>query len=771
MGNPLRVSGLLLVLCASLCAPAWSEPPERPPSAPRFAPDQESAEPGSVGVFPIRHDGNGREFLDPAGLEAHLKPPQDPDTELVFPAGQWVQPPSGWYYYWLQGGWRMSPHAGLFSHAASAGAVMAPVATLVDAGRVRLPAEDLNLGSDVVLELLHGGSYREQGFLRWEILLRRSADEIGEGVLLPAGPAVGALWNRSTRRYVALSRPFAVRARTTVAVPLTAPQAVAQLVAEVRRHPEDLGEERSDIELSVKLGERQVPPDFKVLSANKAFAYWYNLAPGTARLRADSGRTAFESPPIELAAGGIERVDGQLAPWPALDVELDVPSGLTAEALEVRRLPSRELVTEHPLKPKVESHRFEKVPPALLEVAMRTPFGSFARQVDLSSGQDGSVLLEPDLLTLRGTVYHGDEPHRAKLTFTNTARATREAETDEEGVYEVVSLNPLRMVTIELPGVKSAPYVDFFAPAIEESQELDFHLSDAEVQVKVTDSRTGQGIAKASVNLRNNYVIPGDPEADEEELRKDKEKAVFQSVTTDESGLAWLPPLRRGSIELTAAAEGYARMREPLKVEIPDETADQSLMVRIDPAGETAGLRLRLPNGEPAADAQVMLVQALDRQMPLFQGRADAEGLVEPPAGAAGLLLIKHPAAAFLVREWQSPQGEDSEDVEWTLPALAGRPLTVLARDSSGSPASKVDLALWVEGRRLFGSPLAWLTGGAPMTDANGTWRAANVPAGPVAILAWGMEVRNQGMSGALDGQATEVGSPWPEVAEVRVAE
>lgn len=769
MRDLFRVSGLPLVFCASLAAPAWSEPPERQ----KFAPDSESAAPGSVGVFPIGDSGGRREFLDAAGLEAHLKPPQDPDEELVFPAGQWVQPPSGWYYYWLQGGWRMSPQAGLFSHSTSANAVMPAFTTLVDAGRVRLPAEDLELGSDIALELLHGGSYREQGFLRWEILLRKSADEIGEGVLLPAGPAVGALWNRGTRRYVALSRPFAVRARTTVAVPLQVPQGVAQLVAEVRRHPETSGEEPREIELFVKLGERQVPPDFKVITANKAFAYWYSLAPGTAHLRADSGRTAFESPPIELSAGSIERVDGQLAPWPALDVELDLPTGLVPEVLEIRRLPSGEAVAEQLLKPKDDSHHFDKVPPALLEVVLRTPFGPFARQVDLSSGQDGSVRLEPDLLTLRGTVYHGDEPHRAKLTFTNTARATREAEADEEGVYEVVSLNPLRVVSIELPGVKGAPYVDFFAPAIDESRELDFHLSDAEVQVKVTDATTGKGVEKASVNLRNNYVIPGDPEADDEELRKDKTKGVFQSVTTDERGTAWLPPLRRGSLELRATAKGYAPMEEPLKVEIPDETVDQTFKVRIEPEGETAALRLRLPNGAPAANADVMLVKSLSLPSDLFHGRADAEGVIQPPAGTAGFLLVKHPAAAFLVREWQPAKGNEpgGEDLEWTLPP-AGLPLTVLVRDSSGrSVAPRAELALWVGGRRLSGMALSWLTNRSPVTDPNGYWRAANLPAGPLAVLAWGIGIRQEAEAGALDGQATEVVVPWPEVVEVRVVE
>lgn len=160
-----------------------------------------------------------------------------------------------------------------------------------------------------------------------------------------------------------------------------------------------------------------------------------------------------------------------------------------------------------------------------------------------------------------------------------------------------------------------------------------------------------------------------------------------------------------------------------------------------------------------------MLVESLSAPSPRFHGRADAEGLVEPPLGTAGILLVRHPSTAFLVREWQPPEGDEA--AEWVLPA-AERPLTVRVR---GTENDRAELALWVDGRRLTGMPLSWLTGTSSMTGKDNDWRATNVPAGPVAVLAWAESAREEAAAGALDGQATEVGVPWPEVVEVRVVE
>jgi hypothetical protein len=98
--------------------------------------------------------------------------------------------------------------------------------------------------------------------------------------------------------------------------------------------------------------------------------------------------------------------------------------------------------------------------------------------------------------------------------------------------------------------------------------------------------------------------------------------------------------------------------------------------------------------------------------------------------------------------------------------------LTVYVKDASGKRAfPKADLALWVDGKRLDGWWIAWLTGAEPTTDVNGYWIGRNLPRGTVEILAWGPQAREEASSGSLDSQAVEVRFPWSDPVEVRAVE
>lgn len=710
---------------------------------------------------------------DPA-CEAHFTRQNDPGVELIFPCAE-ARPPAGLYHVWRQGEWRMTPFSLLVGSSGLQPVEPGVLSSLptVEAGRVTLPS---NLEADprLDLHLLHAGRYLDQDHPRWEISPRTPSREIGDGVLLPVGKAVGALWDRKSRKYVALSAPFEVRGREAVEVPLQRPQGVAFLVAQVERHAAAATASDLDVELFLRHGGEERAPDLKVLTAERVYGIWYGLAPGTAGLRVRSKQTFFDSPPLDLRSGGIEQVTGELRPRPALQVELDLPSPLTHEelTLQVRRLPMGEIVAAQVLKPRVPSHRFEGLPPALLEVDLLTSFGTFTRQVDLGSGADGFLLLEPELVTVRGTVYHGDQGHPAELAFTTVAQATVKTRTDENGAYEIALVNPLRAVAVYLQGVESAPYLDFFAPAITESKELDFHLPDVEFTVRVLNAVTGEGVPGASVSVRNTYQAEDDDfEIGSREKPRQEERVVSQIATTDKKGVARLPPLRQGDLEIRAFAKGYSNLPEPVQAQVLDGETDQSFEVRLEPAGETVALRLRLPDGTPAAGAEVLLTGSLFEgfNAALFSGRANGEGIVETPR-KAGFLLAKHSAAGFLVRPWQPQEGD--LDMEWALPLAAGRPLTIQVKDSSGKSAgAQAELALRVEGRRLFGPILAWLTGTHAATDSNGYWVGRNLPQGPVEILAWGARVQEEAWAGRLDAQATPVPFPWPDLVEVRAVE
>jgi hypothetical protein len=197
---------------------------------------------------------------------------------------------------------------------------------------------------------------------------------------------------------------------------------------------------------------------------------------------------------------------------------------------------------------------------------------------------------------------------------------------------------------------------------------------------------------------------------------------------------------------------------------------DQTFEVLLEPVGATVPLRLWLPGGAPAAGAEVMLVDSLATGRSLFAGRTDGEGVVRLPREPAGIALARHPAAAFLVREWQPQEGQ--EEPAWDLPPAAERPLAIQVKDASGENAAPdAELALWVAGRRLSGGVLVWLTGAPPLADASGSWTGAHLPRGPVSILAWERPRRAQVGVGNLDAQATAVAYPWPDPVEVRALE
>ncbi|MGH2628592.1 MAG: carboxypeptidase-like regulatory domain-containing protein [Anaerolineales bacterium] len=665
----------------------------------------------------------------------------------------------------------MSPYSLLVIYAGrSTGPGTTASLPVTEAGRVAMPP-GTHRGRDLFLELLHAGSYLENGFPRWEISRKKSLEDIGQGLLLPQGPAIGALWDRKARRYHALSRPFEVEARKTVEVPLERPEGAAHLILQLQRQGLASTAADLDIDITLHLSDgKELPPDLEIPTANRVYAVWYGLAPGAAEVRAESKDEFLEPQQLRFAAGRIERHVAQLRPRPALDVELNLPTALRHErlALELRRLPSRQVVARGVLETPAHTHRFENLPPALLEVDLQTSLGSFVRQVDLSLGKDGFLLIEPELITVRGTVYHGDKGRPAKLAFTTAARTTTEVQTDDEGAYEVAVLQPLRFVAIELRGTKAAPYTDFFAPAIAESRELDFRLPDVTYRVQVLDAATRQGIPKASLALRNRYAFEDEVEGDLRGAGRGRERVIAQSATTDETGTAWLPPLRKGELEIRASAEGYSEMREPVRAQVVDGTTDQDFEVLLEPIGETVALHLRLPSGAPAAGAEVVLVDSLEWGLRLFEARASGGGMVRAPRAHVGILLVKHPAAAFLVREWR-PR-EDESEAAWDLTAAAGRPLTIHVTESSGkSAAPRAELALWVGGRRLSGVALAWLTGTHPVADANGYWRATNLPPAPVGVLAWSLRLREEAWSGTLDAQATTTAFPWPDPIKVRV--
>lgn len=361
--------------------------------------------------FPEASDGNAGIVVlpvgsavadDPEGLEVHLSPHDDPSVELSYPAGAWFHPPPGHYRIWLQGGWRMTPFSGLIGH--SGAGSMRAVLPIAEAGRVRLP-EGLAAAPDLELHLLHAGSYLEAGFLRWELSIRKPVSEVGDGVLMPLGKAVGALWDARRKRYVALSRPFVVRGQKTVEVPLSEPGGGALLMAELKR--ETPAKTAADLEarMAVKQGAEERPADLHVQTTDKVFAFWYGLAPGPADLKGETGQDVLLAQKLDLRAGKITAIQADLKHRPDLDVQLSLPASLWDGelALQVRELPTGEILEHRAIERTAgRVYRFERTHPTLLDVELQTRIGSYSRRVDLGPGEDGFLLLKLQVITVKG---------------------------------------------------------------------------------------------------------------------------------------------------------------------------------------------------------------------------------------------------------------------------------------------------------------------------------------------------------------------------------
>jgi hypothetical protein len=272
----------------------------------------------AVATYPSEYKGDQTEVLLPFGYNAYLTSQEDPDQELVFPCGTWFQPPPGRYRVRVEGKWQMSPFSLLLAYSGQPfkGHGLSAAIPVVEAGLVSLP-QSVAVAPHLVLRLLHAGTYLAEGYPRWELTVRRPTTAVGQGVLMPEGAAVGALWDQKSESYVALSRPFEVKARQTTTVPLERPEETSDLVVQLQRATQKATAAEAEVEIKLNLGGQDLSPDLLVATANRLYAIWYRLRPGHAELRAGSKDSFLEPQPLELRPGKIERCVGQLEPVPA----------------------------------------------------------------------------------------------------------------------------------------------------------------------------------------------------------------------------------------------------------------------------------------------------------------------------------------------------------------------------------------------------------------------------------------------------------------------
>ncbi len=687
-------------------------------------------------------------------VRASGQSPNEP--ELSYPAGAPFELQQG-QKVWLEGDYLISPVA--YSREDLAGRLSARM-PVTQAGLVTL-SDSFRADRPRAIWLLSLEPPFEGDVPRHELSRYQAAGDMGGGVLMPAGSAVAGLWDVRSRYFVGLSKPFLVVAGESVQASLVQPGAGRSiLVIRLKRasHASELDQiSRSSTALLTATGEARAP-DSMLSTRERIYGFWYDLASHRAQLATNTREDILAPIEVDLLPTRVELVEAQLDLRPTLDVALALPVALRDDEndLRLRSLPDSTVLARATLPPGTWTHTFSGLVPGLVSVELHTQSGVFKEEVELPVAGSAYVRLEPDVIIVAGTVFFGDEPHPSKLSFMTVDKSTIETQTDADGAYQVASLTALRHVTAEPEGVETAPWVDFLVPALSESTQLDVYIPDARFRVRVFDVESGAPVPEARVTVRNSFEAAGE----------EHEKTVVQRATTDEDGVALLPPLRPGSAELQASAPGFFRMREPMRRQVGSE--DRTFEIGLEPTGAVVAVHLTLPNGLPASNAELMLVDSLSAAHPILSENADENGLAMLSRGAHGQLLIRHPEAAFLIRDWQP--GEAVEEERWTLPSSVSQPLSLAIKDHQGEAARRAWLTIWVDGRRLSGIALAWLTRSRPFADNNGFWTGSNLPRAVIAVVACPIQYRNQGETGAYDALAIDISFPWPPVLEISTA-
>ncbi len=283
-----RLGGFLgFFLCSYAAAQIGALPPARNFDPTKGVIDGKTA----VSLWPATSgasasDVNGQPG-DPTGFEAHLTLKDEPDAEVVHPAGQWFMPPAyGVFMAWLENPtqYLMSPsptplhyHGGSFS-----GQGIALVGRFGPAGRVRLAAPVC--GGNCSLGLIHANSQiLPGGGIRPE--MRRATAEgtaVEQGTLMPAGPVAATLYDKRLKEYRAIEVPVTVVSRQTVLLHPKPPKPGQSDLLVVLTRPDLLHRvENEDVATRLLLASgKSVSPAFVVSGPRLLYASWTGVASG-----------------------------------------------------------------------------------------------------------------------------------------------------------------------------------------------------------------------------------------------------------------------------------------------------------------------------------------------------------------------------------------------------------------------------------------------------------------------------------------------------------
>ena len=270
--------------------------------------------------------------------------------------------------------------------------------------------------------------------------------------------------------------------------------------------------------------------------------------------------------------------------------------------------------------------------------------------------------------------------------------------------------------------------------------------------VRVTDESTGKPIHNARVRVSSKYG-------------KQADYKQVETRRTAEDGIARLPPLRSGSSEVRAEAEGYqASSVAPFIVD--DEARERQMEISLTPVRDHPALKILDAGGAPAMGAELRLIAGANDDRPLWQATYDSpDGAEIPIVCENGLLLVRHRGSASRV----VAMGRSLEPLI-RLEAEAP-PLVVRTQTAGGEPAPFARSAMWFGPYRMTTMSLGFLTWSqSGVASQEGVWIARGLPRSDTRIFAWRGNT-GTALAGAFDALATAIAYPWIDGLTLRAVD
>lgn len=691
---------------------------------------------------------------DLARCTVHLIPSYDLSVEITEACRVWFLPPrlDQWYLVWMEAGAYVSKQEMLLVPAAQGGAagVGKPVSVVLHpAGSVALASPESHLGPGKTGRLL--GS--PQGFTR-----RVELEAGARAVALPVGMAIAAVNDdrAGSHAYLEITRPFEVSAgRTVTYSPMSPEKDWSVLVVQAQAGAFDLDE---NVTMELRVNEERRIPEFFSGTRSWAIGVWYDLPPGSAEVSLQSKRAYALPRTVMLRGGKIEHELVRLIRLPKAEVHYELPAALEGSmSLAVEEVGgSARALAQRELSEPVGDIVFEDLPLSVVQFSLRAGDWEFTELRDLRDGVDALVVFQPDSLVITGKVLLGDEPVAAEVGF-YAERAGRffDGKTDGETGYRIIMFEETELVRYRRRGASDGEWVMTpIGEVLSRDTEYDITIPANRWNVVVSDAESGEPIPGAAVTYSNKDERGGSQGA---------------KLTTDAKGNVALPPLRYPQLRLKVAAAMYQPVEEEHTVS--DDAGERTLEVPLTPAEKAYHFHVTLPDGRPAAGAEVFLMASLETT-PVWHAASDAAGDISAPDLPAAWYAVRHASAGFVVSALR-PEMKNDEVIPVSLPLLAP-PVMALVHDSTGAGVVQARYRIWVDGIPLdFPPRMVLLPNASIVADDAGLVRLEGLPAAPFDILAWrpNVELERRVRQGELDYRQTTVAYPWPSLIDVDVVE